>query len=79
MGELRELSNLEEDFDEAASEEVNCFSGVEAVADVGSLEVNHSDNGRGYFSGNANFRGRPMQTTIPRDQQTYYLPQALIP
>ena len=57
MSELRELYNFERGFDEPASEEVNCFLGIETVADVGSLEGNHSDDRREYFAGNANFQG----------------------
>ena len=50
LSELREFSNFERDFDEAAGEEVNCFLGVEAVPDVGSFDGNHSNDGREYFS-----------------------------
>ena len=56
LGELRELSNFERDFDEAAGEEVNCFLCVETVADVGSLDGNHLDDSREYFGWSAGFR-----------------------
>ena len=45
MSELRELSNFEGNIDEATGEEVNCSWAVEEVADVGSLNGNHSDGG----------------------------------
>jgi len=47
--ELRELSNFEGGFDKATGEEVDRFLGVEAVANVGSLNGNHSDDSREYF------------------------------
>ena len=46
LSELRELSNFEGNIDAATSEEVNCFWAVEEVADVGSLNGNHLDDGR---------------------------------
>ena len=54
MSELRELSNFERGFHEAAGEEVNYFSGIKTVTDGGSLDGNHSDDGREYFGGRAN-------------------------
>ena len=44
MSEHRELWSFEGDIDEA--KEVDCFLGVEEVADLGSPDVNHSDDGR---------------------------------
>ena len=49
LSELRELPNLEGGVDEATGEEVDGFLSVEAVANVGSLDGNHSDDRREYF------------------------------
>jgi len=46
---LRELPDFERSFGEAASEEVYRFLGVEAVADPGPLDGNHSDDHQEYF------------------------------
>ena len=48
LSEPRELSDFEGDFDQATGEEVNCFLGVEAVAEVGSLDGNREDDGGEY-------------------------------
>ena len=48
LSELRELSNFERGFNEAAGEEVECFLGAEAAADVGSLDGNRLDEGQEY-------------------------------
>ena len=43
LSELRDLFNFAGDSDQATGEEVDCFLGAEAAADVGSLDGNRSD------------------------------------
>ena len=47
--ELRGISFFEGSFNETASEEVDCFFGVEAVANLDSLGGNHLEDGQEYF------------------------------
>ena len=52
LQELEDMSSpesfptLKGGFYEAAGEEVNCFLGIDTVADVESLDGNHSEDGR---------------------------------
>ena len=47
--ELRGVSCFEGSFNETMSEEGDCFFGVEAVANLGSLDGNHLEDGQEYF------------------------------